>query len=1064
MNKIYDDSAARWKIRTNINENYFVEAGAGSGKTSVLVDRMVRMVEEGLDISRICAITFTKAAAAEFYARFQKKLSESASPNAKKALKDIDLCFMGTIDSFCNMVLSEHPAKAGVPSDAAVIADDELMRLYKREYQRIQSGAYSSELKDKCLKFKNLFYNHEEIFLKTIRKLADNKNAEFVVTPFDGESIDKKFAHQKREITSIFRALLDNPQARPVSATVEVNKAWDALLNDSKALFESWDDNLSGVFRTLSKLEKIRLAPEFDILRLGPGYDKYFVEKISQKNGLEYYKIDPQGDVLLVKTLKALAVRVATDFAISAEKVISDTLRSVGKLTFSDYLIYLRDMLREDAATGGKLISHIYNRHSYFLIDEFQDTNPIQAEIFFYLTAKEPKVGWKECRPRKGSLFIVGDPKQSIYRFRSADVSSFLRVRDLFKNPEIGEVLYLTRNFRSSDVLCAYFNDVFTGLLPCDTDIQSKFSKIPLGEKKPYTASLGGVYKYEAVAKADREPADVARIISGITGSEDITIQDRDEGGQACPPRRINYSDIMLITPNKNRLASFMKEFNKAGIPFRVEGKVIFSDCPALSALSKLFSAVANPYDKAASFAALNLTKGFGGNITTEDLAEYHRLALQMSSAAVFNMLLEKERVFERVGTANAEYVYFAMELLRSEETNGGVTSLIEGAEFIRALLLDESKLERCVQLKQDANCVHIANLHKVKGLEAPVVILADPSTITQNPDLRIDYTTDPPKGWIFGLGDSGKTSTDEFEEEEILEKAVLAAEKTRLLYVAVTRAASALIAADYANKGGKRLDSGMWKPLIDEGTPDIFENFEFGAACEKEKETFDAAALREKAEAESLLNNRQPQEKSYEILRPSKVTIASRFSEEEEEYDEELSSKSSKSAAAKKENPALVGTMIHKMMEALVSSRGKADLKALCREIASSYDQAKDPAAYSNLLYKAGETILSGGYEQSGDVPKDILAELLAADEIYCEVPFCLADADEKQEKHSIANGVIDAVYRKNGLWHIIDYKTNADARDLADEYAGQLNAYVKAFKALTGCDADAKIYHIAV
>ena len=145
MNKQDLDRIARDKIRTDINSNFFVEAGAGSGKTSVLVDRMVSMVEGGLDISRICAITFTKAAASEFYARFQKKLSESTCENAKNALKDIDLCFMGTIDSFCNMVLSEHPAKAGIPSNATVVTDDEMKTLYRRELSRIRQGQYEKD-------------------------------------------------------------------------------------------------------------------------------------------------------------------------------------------------------------------------------------------------------------------------------------------------------------------------------------------------------------------------------------------------------------------------------------------------------------------------------------------------------------------------------------------------------------------------------------------------------------------------------------------------------------------------------------------------------------------------------------------------------------------------------------------------------------------------------------------------------------------------------------------------------------------------------------------------------
>ena len=132
------DALARDRIVRDISSNFFVEAGAGSGKTTVLVKRMVAMVESGIDVSKICAITFTRAAAGEFYRRFQKALIERSTAEAvpgaaqgtgelgepsdetrarcRDALTHIDLCFMGTIDSFCSMVLSEHPGEAGIPS------------------------------------------------------------------------------------------------------------------------------------------------------------------------------------------------------------------------------------------------------------------------------------------------------------------------------------------------------------------------------------------------------------------------------------------------------------------------------------------------------------------------------------------------------------------------------------------------------------------------------------------------------------------------------------------------------------------------------------------------------------------------------------------------------------------------------------------------------------------------------------------------------------------------------------------------------------------------------------
>ena len=135
MDSLAIDTESRNRIVSDIYTNFFVEAGAGSGKTTMLVNRMVAMVEAGIDIKKISAITFTKAAAGEFYERFQKILIDRSNPDyvwedkghagqlpkpteetrerCAKALQNIDLCFMGTIDSFCNMILSEHPSEAG---------------------------------------------------------------------------------------------------------------------------------------------------------------------------------------------------------------------------------------------------------------------------------------------------------------------------------------------------------------------------------------------------------------------------------------------------------------------------------------------------------------------------------------------------------------------------------------------------------------------------------------------------------------------------------------------------------------------------------------------------------------------------------------------------------------------------------------------------------------------------------------------------------------------------------------------------------------------------------------
>ena len=1050
MTYIDNDQLSRDKIKNDISSNYFVEAGAGSGKTSVLVERMASMVENGIDISKICAITFTKAAAGEFYARFQNRLTQSQSENAKRALQNIDLCFMGTIDSFCNMILSEHPAKAMIPSDSEIVDNNALEKLYLSEYARIQNGEYTEELKEKSRRFKGQFYDHGDMFLEGVKIVSGNKNAHFnYITPEKG-SPDDIFGKERVRLLEALNYLRNHPEIMPEKHDKKSQNAWELLLTDSDDIFESWNDNLGSVQKKLSKIEGIRISSLFEIEKLGPGYEHFFIPHFT-RDKLAHYEINSEEDPLLINRIQSLKFSIAMDFIVPAALAISEELRRRGKLTFNDYLIYLRDMLKKDAAEGGKLISHIYNRHSYFLIDEFQDTNPIQAEVFFYLTARHPDEDWTKCVPKPGSLFIVGDPKQSIYRFRSADVASFMRVRGLFENPDVGEVLHLTRNFRSSDNMCQWFNETFSRLLPEDTEFQSKFTEIPLGDKKPYTAVLCGAYRYEAVMpqslRDSNDPMKVADIIRRIVDNPEVTIQDRDENGAACQPRPANYKDFMLITPGKTHLGYYMNALSAAGIPFRVEGQVMFGECPALFSLSYLMAAVAAPMDKKAVFSSMALS---GCDITREKIFEYNSRAKQMSPAGVFSMLLEEERVFAKAGAENAEYVYFALELLRSAEEAGEIASLKDGAEFISDLINEKSELERCVQLRPDANCVHIANLHKVKGLEAPIVILAEPKTTNKKTSVRINSAAQPPEGWIFKLGNA---ETLDYAVEKSIEEAVLQSEKDRLLYVAATRAANALIIAEGLTSSGQPVSNNPWAKLLDNVDENIFSVLPNRYKERISPEIKDAETLYTEAEEGSVLNDRTAENKSYEIIRPSMISLKSKLSADEEYNEESLETLSSSA----KKNPALIGTLVHKLMESIVSSGNTADLSSLIKDICDNYGITD--SYYSDILKTVGEKIENGGYPQTGNLPQDILTELLSADEVHCELPFCYAG-----EENKIFNGVIDVIYRKNDKWHIVDYKTNADDSDLDKQYESQLSAYTEAFKATTGEDADAAVYHINV
>ncbi len=1080
MNNQDMDNTSRDKIRNVIDRNFFVEAGAGSGKTTVLVDRMVSMVEGGLDISKICAITFTKAAASEFYARFQKKLSESSSQKAKEALKNIDLCFMGTIDSFCNMVLSEHPAKAKIPSNSTVVSDEEKAELYRRELSKIQCGEYDDTLKKKYELFRSYYYNADEIFIKGLPRLMDTRNAQLNIPAAPCSSIDDIYRDEIDRLRDNLVYLSEHTeilQLGSASARDAAEELEDP--NSLRYLKGSWADELENVIRVLNKLKGLRIDKNIDPKDLAPGMDMIFQPRIS-KDKLSWFEIPPEKDPLLIERLNDIRYAAAMDFLSSCVSPISEKLRGEGKLSYSDYLLYLRDMLKEDAGAGGRLIKHIFGRHSYYLIDEFQDTDPVQAEIFFYLCAEKPEPDWTKCVPKPGSLFIVGDPKQSIYRFRNADVASFQKVKALFTG-NVGEVLILSRNFRSTELLCSFFNDVFTSLLPDDTENQSRFEAIPLGNKPDYKASLNGAYRYTIQStrsfKDSEDPQTVATIIRSILEDPDITIQGR---GEKAVPRRPEYKDFMIITPAKTHMQYYMNALTAEGIPFRIEGKLLFDRCPALKLVSAIMSAASDPNDGKSRFRLNSIS---GCHIPEDRFSSYRSMAYNMSPAAFFSLVMDQERVFAKAGSENAEYVYYALELLRQAEIEGSVSTVRDGAAFINGLITEGSDQERCIQLVKDTNRVHIANLHKVKGLEAPIVILADPKRSTSIPELRVDYSGEMPQSWVFSISDPQShvalMNSSKYPDEMKKESQALAAEADRLLYVAATRAENALIVSIARNAKGINSDSNPWLPLESHIGNDIFAQISRKPPELVEAELVDADALYEAAEADSPLNNEKIFEKSYEILRPSTVKIKT-ASEAENEAEDEAISNTGEAAESKPEAPAedhakadakaaenaaivrdyyppLMGTMVHRIMEVMVSSKNATDPASLLNEVLRDYGAPDIP--YRAHLEFVIKTIQNGGYKQESATPQDILKELLSAEKVYCELPFCYS-----KDQSQIWHGVMDVVYLKDGKWHILDYKTNADPSDLEQRYQDQLAAYIEAFRAMTGEDAVAEIYHIEV
>lgn len=1094
------DLRSREKIINEIDTNFFVEAGAGSGKTTILVERMVAMVEKGIPVEKICTITFTKDAANEFYERFQKRLIERSRipdeyeevsyrlPKPTKqtsllcqiALENIDLCFMGTIDSFCNMILSEHPTEANVPSDAKLIDDDTAKNVYRQFYVKIRKGEYGKELSKLSDTFSRLYYDDQDSFASLMKEIMDRRNIHFnEINVSDKDDIYSAFLNERNDCIKVLNKFNEDPSKIILPLKEDDDRDPIEVFRDYKnTISRDWKYNYTGVMAALKNLSVLQYEKTPDELGFK---NESIVREAEGKTILNV--MDNDNPRALYYLLMDYKYQISMKLLLKCIEPLEELMRNSGQFTFFDYLFYLRNMLKTDAKNGGKLINYIYDRHSYFMIDEFQDTNPMQAEVFFYLASERPHEDYKKCKPRNGSLFIVGDPKQSIYRFRSADVSSYLKIKKLFENG-VGEVLYLSNNFRSRNVMKSYFNDVFNELMPEETKDQSAYKDIENTDSKE-NKEFEGIYTYDvysgALLEDNPQMSDdmrLLKIVESLVNNEDVKIKGKT----------LTYKDFMIIFNNKKSIGPCISTFKKYNIPIRVEGKILFDDCVAFKTIYSIFKAVTNIHDNVALIETLynpvfglndnDLTKyrknnkslkikydeDYDDSLVGKALNKLKETSLTISSqtpSSLYEKIMDDYEIFKYVSSDNLEIVYYVLELLRSEEQSGNIVNFEDAIKFMDDLINDQSGLERCLSLKQNVDAVHIANLHKVKGLEAPVVILAK-AGVNRNisPDLRIEYDEDKAEGYVLSFKNNdldtdikfALVETSQFSEQKNAEVISQKAEHDRLTYVAATRARNVLIMAQpkQITKTGKIMNgtSNKWAKLKDKASGDIFD-------VVKEKD-INTTSDNEKIDSSKLYSNKifdSSTTENYLLLSPSTLKSFNKIKEDplELEGNKEITDETYST---------LIGTMVHRLMEMIIMSKDKLSKQDIVENILDEY-QTNEFIEYTNTfktkLNNVYDVIHNGGYPQINGAIQDILPVLLSAEEIYSEVPFTY------KEDNTIINGIIDLIYRKDNKLHIIDWKTNKSDKDLADHYKEQLNAYINAIEQITNEKAeDALIYHI--
>ncbi|MGB4429904.1 MAG: UvrD-helicase domain-containing protein, partial [Thermacetogeniaceae bacterium] len=546
----------------------------------------------------MAAITFTRKAAAELKERFQLSLEEAfaneADPLKKErldqALSKLERCFLGTVHSFCAALLRERPVEAGVDPSFEELEelDDALLR--KRAWDeyllwvQVNKPEALAELEKIGCEPADLF-----TFFETILTYPDVEIVREAVPEPDLSQVKDELIHFLDWAKTLLPA-----QVPP--------KGWDAL----QELIRKGDRHRR-VFDLNDPLQLIRLLNELD------RKPKAVKNRWDDKDNAESVEaaFEDLKDRFLIPALqqwREYCHYILVSSVLPAVESYQNLKAEKSKLNFQDLLLQTASLLKENP----EVRRYFQKRFTHLLVDEFQDTDPVQTEILFYLTGEElTEKDWRQLTPKPGSLFVVGDPKQSIYRFRRADIDIYNEVKRLLKQKG-GRVLTLTTNFRSVKAVGRWINGVFKGVFPEEAD-QYQAAFAPLDTvRDDETGCLSGVRRFTLPKVKRHKISEIVEmnaeqiacfIQKGLNGCYKLcrTPEERQHGLTDIP----QPGDFMILLRYKDSMDVYTRALEKRNIPYQIAGGSGFTESQEMRDILKVFQAVLDQEDPVRLLAAL---------------------------------------------------------------------------------------------------------------------------------------------------------------------------------------------------------------------------------------------------------------------------------------------------------------------------------------------------------------------------------------------------------------------------------------------------------------------------
>ena len=787
------------------NSNIIVSAGAGSGKTAVLTARTLRILKEGTHVNELLVLTFTNAAAAEMKERIRNSIAKDES--LKQELDLIDQSYITTFDSFALSIVKKYHYLLNISNNIA-ISEKSIIDMKQSEiidevfdyYYQNPTPEFSKLIKDFCVK-------DDKLLKKSILKIATKIDAkpdreEYLNNYIDNytnpkylETIYNEYLNIVNTLKEKYNIAYDEFLSNISESHIEKINAYEANLYKAKSV-----DEILTSLNSLGRFPSLKLDEEASLLR-----ENYKASIEELKSVLKY------GNEEIIKE----GLTISIDYIKAILDIIKEYLnrlheyKSLNEIyDFQDIALLSIKILRENASVREEL----KNNFKEIMVDEYQDTNDIQ-ETFISMI-------------ENNNVYMVGDIKQSIYRFRNANPYIFKNKYDLYKENNGGIKIDLLKNFRSRSEVLDGINDIFNLIM--DNTIggaeYTESHQMVFGNDT-YT-TLGHTnqdnkmeileYPYDKDTPYTKEEIEIFAIARDIENKIKNKYQIFDKDNKIL--KDITYNDFVILIDRGSEFDLYKKVFEYLGIPLTLYKEETFNSSDDIYIIKNIIDLIVNMkeenYDTKFKYDFISIARSYLYNYDDDTIFKYF-LNDNFKDSSIFNDFKEISNELTHLSISNVlEYIINKTNMYEKMITVGNINSslirinklfdiannlsslgynIYTFREYLNDLIEDEYDMKYSVE-ETDSNSVKIMTIHKSKGLEYHICYYPGLYKGFNITDLNDRFLYDNRYGIISPFFKEGIHDTIikylvryHYLEEEV-------GERIRLFYVALTRAKEKMI------------------------------------------------------------------------------------------------------------------------------------------------------------------------------------------------------------------------------------------------------------------------------